>query len=72
MRPVAQKDARGTMPGAAEEGQKAPTNGNPELTREIEPGGTPKLISSNVVQSDEKEHFTEGCPKGLINNNWCF
>ena len=44
----------------AEEGQKAPANGNPESTREIEPGGTPKLISSNVVQSDEKEHFTEG------------
>ena len=44
----------------AEEDQKAPANGNPELTREIEPGGTPKLISSNVVQSNEEEHFTEG------------
>ena len=44
----------------AEEGQKAPANGNPEATGEIEPGGTPKLISSNVVESDEKEHFTEG------------
>ena len=43
----------------AEEDQKAPANGNPE-SGEIEPGGTPKLISSNVMQSDEKEHFTEG------------
>jgi Family of unknown function (DUF5681) len=44
----------------AEEDQKEPANGNPEATREIEPGGTPKLISSNVVQSDEEEDFTEG------------
>jgi hypothetical protein len=44
----------------AEEGQKEPANGNPEATGEIEPGGTPKLISSNVMESDEKEHFTEG------------
>ena len=44
----------------AEDDQKAAANGNPEGTREIEPGGTPKLISSNVMQSDEKEHFTEG------------
>ena len=43
----------------AEEGQKAPTNGNPESTREIEPGGTPKLIPSDVVQSDQEKHFTE-------------
>ena len=44
----------------AEDDQKAAANGNPESTREIEPGGTPKLIPSNVVQPDEKEHFTEG------------
>jgi uncharacterized protein DUF5681 len=44
----------------AEEGQKEPANGNPESTRQIEPGGTPKLIPSNVTQSDEEEHFTEG------------
>ena len=40
----------------AEEGQKAPANGNPEATGEIEAGVTPKLIPSNV----EEEHFTEG------------
>jgi len=44
----------------AEEGQKAPANGNPEVAGEIEAGGTPKLIPSNVVQSDDEEHFTEG------------
>jgi len=44
----------------AEEGQKEPANGYPESTGEIVPGGTPKLIPSDVVQSDEEEHFTEG------------
>ena len=44
----------------AEDDQKATAKGNPEATGEIEAGVTPKLIPSNVVQSDEKEHFTEG------------
>ena len=44
----------------AEEGQKAPTNGSPEVAGEIKAGGTPELIASDVLQSDEKQHFTEG------------
>ena len=43
----------------AADDQKAAANGNPEATGEIEAGGTPKLIPSDVVQSDQEKHFTE-------------
>ena len=39
----------------AEDDQKAAANGKPEATEEIEP----KLIPSDVVQSDQEKHFTE-------------